>query len=114
MEGRRMFLIFVYMVIFVFSIYSIIQIRYFVSAGNTADKAAQFVFFFISTPMISQDMFILIKLSLFAFTGIASFIMMLSNYYLYANSPSFEKDIESKLGQDIKEIKNNSKKTRQG
>ena len=103
---KRIFLMIVYMIIFIFSIYAIIQIRFYTNNAVIEDNG-QFIFLFIDTPTISHHAFLILKLSLFAFTAIMSFILMLSNYYIYQN-PSLEKLLIQRTKRDIRKIIKNA------
>lgn len=109
MNSKRMFLIIVYAVIFIFSIFSIIQMRYFISKEKAEDSSAKFVIFSVETREMSWNQFILLKLSLFAFIGIGSFILMLTNYFYYSN-PHLEDLLISEMDKDIKKLKEDEKK----
>lgn len=101
---RRMFLVFVYMIIFVFSVYSIIQIRFFYFSEKPMDYYGNFSLFFVTAPM-QHEQFILTKLSLFALTGALSFILMLTNYFFYQNP---HHDHYSQLDREISQIRKKS------
>ncbi len=103
MNQKRVFLILIYFIIFLFSIYSIIHIRYVVN-GDPYDERGQFVFLFLASPKIEHVEFIMIKLTLFALTATLSFMLMLTNYYAYQN-PNNEKQMISELDKEVKEIK---------
>jgi hypothetical protein len=98
---KRVFSVFVYMILFVFSIYSIIQIRYFYAVEKPITYLGNFTFLFISSTMPHTE-FILTKLTLFALTGALSFILMLTNYYFYQNP---HHDYYNRLDKEIKDIR---------
>jgi hypothetical protein len=98
---KRLFSVLIYMILFVFSVYSLIQIRYFYAVEKPITYLGNFTFLFVSAPMPHTD-FIITKLTLFALTGALSFILMLTNYYFYQNP---HHDWLNKLDKEIKEIR---------
>src|SRR3989344_3179557 len=108
-KGRRVFLTIIYMVIFLFSIYAILQTRYFVFKGEIDESTGQFVFLFLKTPEIRQHEFVMLKVSLFAITAMLSFVLMLSNYFFHSK-PSLEKVLTGKMDKEIKAMLKEEKK----
>jgi len=99
MKARRLFLSYVYLIIFIFSIYAIIQTRLYVQ-NNITDDYAQFIFLTLNQEM-SHGQFILTKLTLFFVTAIMSYILMVSNYFFYSR-PDFEESIIKKINRSFK------------
>ena len=88
--------------VFIFSIFSLIQIRYFVYREKLIDIDGNFVIAFFHPPMTHEE-FVVLKLTLFAATASLSFILMLSNYFVYEN-PNLEKRLHRKMHLEIKKM----------
>ena len=101
-RNRRIFLVIVYMIIFLFSVYSIIQIRYTVSQEQIQDEEGQFVFMFVGTRPMTHHQFVLAKISIFVFVACVSFIFMVSEYHVY-HHPKFHHRVMKKTHKEIKE-----------
>ena len=98
---HRMFLVFVYAILFIYSLYSIFQIRYGVQDQEIPEEKATFVFFMSLSPRITFEHFILIKLSLFVVIACISFVLMQSNYFVYKR-PDLEKELTKETHTEIK------------
>jgi hypothetical protein len=101
---KSLFLTLVYMIIFLFSVFAIIQIKYITSTEPLRDDTGSFNILFITSPPIKLAEFIAFKLTLFAVTAVVSFLMMVSTLFMHRN-PSFEERVLEKASENIKQAK---------
>ena len=105
---KRIFSVMMYMIVFVFSVYSIMQIRYFYATEKPAVIDGKFMVFFLESQKITHDDFIILKLTLFFAIAVLSFILMVTNFFYYQN-PTLERNMMYRLDKDIRQIKRNNR-----
>jgi hypothetical protein len=80
-RNRKVFLVIVYGIIFLFSFFAIFQIRLQANSIKTYDFEGYFKVFFYQSRLLYHDEFIMLKMTLFFLVASLSFILMMFNYF---------------------------------